>query len=46
LEIDPGDFAKIAVGRTDARWALLTRKLKIHGPLSAKTKLPKLFPDA
>ncbi|MGI8407216.1 MAG: ribonucleotide-diphosphate reductase subunit beta [Actinomycetota bacterium] len=46
LEIDAGDFAKIAVGRTDARWALLTRKLKIHGQLSAKTKLPKLFPDA
>jgi hypothetical protein len=45
LEIASGDFARIAVGRTDARWALLTRKLKIHGSLAAKAKLPKLFPD-
>ena len=45
LEISSGDFAKVAVGRSDARWALLTRKLKIHGSLSAKAKLPKLFPD-
>jgi len=45
LEIASGDFARIAVGRTDARWALLTRKLRIHGSLAAKAKLPKLFPD-
>lgn len=45
LEIASGDFAKVAVGRSDARWALLTRKLKIHGSLGAKAKLPKLFPD-
>lgn len=43
LETHAADFAKIAVGRTDARWALLTRRLKIHGSLSAKAKLPKLF---
>lgn len=43
LETHGADFAKIAVGRTDARWALLKRRLKIHGSLSAKAKLPKLF---
>jgi len=43
LEVDSAEFAKIAVGRSDARWAVLTRKLKVHGGLSAKAKLPKLF---
>jgi putative sterol carrier protein len=43
LEAAAGDFAKIAVGRMDPRWALLKRKLRVHGQLSAKAKLPKLF---
>jgi hypothetical protein len=43
LEVESGEFAKIAVGRTDARWALLTRKLKVHGSLASKAKLAKLF---
>ena len=43
LEAASSDWAKIAVGRTDARWALLRRKLKVHGSLSAKAKMPKLF---
>lgn len=44
LESSSADWAKIAVGRKDARWALLTRRLKVHGSLGAKAKLPKLFP--
>jgi hypothetical protein len=43
LEIDAGDWAKIAVNRMDPRWALLKRQLRVHGSLSAKAKLPKLF---
>lgn len=43
LEASSADFAKIAVGRLDPRWALLKRTLRIHGPLSAKAKLPRLF---
>ncbi|MDQ3646003.1 MAG: ribonucleotide-diphosphate reductase subunit beta [Actinomycetota bacterium] len=43
LEAASADFAKIAVGRTDPRWALLKRRLKVHGSLAAKAKLPKLF---
>lgn len=43
LEIASGDWARIVVGRTDARWALLTRRLRVHGSLSAKAKLAKLF---
>ena len=43
LEASSADFAKIAVERVDPRWALLKRKLKVHGSLSAKAKLPKLF---
>jgi hypothetical protein len=43
LETTSADFAKIAVGRADPRWALLKRRLKIHGSLSAKAKLPRLF---
>ncbi|HEY7876050.1 MAG TPA: ribonucleotide-diphosphate reductase subunit beta [Actinomycetota bacterium] len=43
LEASVAEMAKIAVGRTDPRWALLKRKLKVHGALSAKAKLPKLF---
>lgn len=43
LETTAADFAKIAVERIDPRWALLKRKLKVHGSLSAKAKLPKLF---
>ena len=44
LESNASDWAKIAVGRVDPRWALLKRRLKVHGSLAAKTKLPKLFP--
>jgi hypothetical protein len=43
MEIASADWAKIAVGRTDPRWALLKRRLKVHGSWSAKAKLPKLF---
>lgn len=43
MEATAADFAKIAIGRTDPRWALLKRRLRVHGPLSAKAKLPKLF---
>jgi len=43
LECPSSEWAKIAVGRADPRWALLTRKLRVHGSLSAKAKLPKLF---
>ena len=43
LETTSSDFGKLAVGRTDPRWALLKRRLKVHGALGARTKLPKLF---
>ena len=43
LEISAGDWAKVAVGRSDARWALLKRRLKVHGHWQAKAKLSKLF---
>ena len=43
LEASSADWAKIAVGRVDPRWALLKRRLKVHGHLSAKAKLPRLF---
>jgi hypothetical protein len=43
LETSAAEFAKIAVNRTDPRMALLKRKLKVHGSLSAKARLPKLF---
>jgi hypothetical protein len=43
LEVDSAEWAKIAVGRSDPRWALLKRKLKIHGSLGAKARLNKLF---
>ncbi|MDQ3987431.1 MAG: ribonucleotide-diphosphate reductase subunit beta [Actinomycetota bacterium] len=37
------EWAKFAVGRTDPRWAVLSRKLKVKGWLKAKGRLPKLF---
>ena len=43
LEASSADWAKIAVGRVDPRWALLKRRLKVHGQLGAKAKLPRLF---
>jgi len=43
LECSSADWAKIAVGRIDPRWALLKRRLKVHGHLGAKAKLPRLF---
>jgi hypothetical protein len=43
LEMDSAEWARMVVGRTDARWALLTRRLKVQGSLSAKAKLAKLF---
>lgn len=43
LELTSGDWARIAVGRFDPRWALLRRRLRVHGSLSAKAKLSKLF---
>lgn len=43
LETTSAEFAKIAAGRTDPRWAVVKRQLKIHGSLSAKAKLARLF---
>ncbi|MFN2389783.1 MAG: ribonucleotide-diphosphate reductase subunit beta [Actinomycetota bacterium] len=43
LEAASADFAKIAVGRMNPPWALVKRKLRVHGSLAAKAKLPKLF---
>jgi ribonucleotide reductase beta subunit family protein with ferritin-like domain len=43
LECHTGDWAKIAVGRLDPRWALLSRKLKVHGNLGSRAKLARLF---
>lgn len=43
LEISAGDWARVAVGRVDARWALLKRRLKVHGAWQAKSRLSKLF---
>ncbi len=43
FEVASGEWSKIAVNRSDPRVALLTRKLKVRGPWSAKSKLPKLF---
>ena len=43
LEVSSADWAKIAVERIDPRWALLKRRLRVHGSLSAKAKLPRLF---
>ena len=43
LESSAADWARIAAGRMDPRWALLKRRLKLHGSLGAKAKLPKLF---
>ena len=43
LETSAADWAKIAVERVDPRWALLKRRLRVHGHLSAKAKLPRLF---
>ena len=43
LETTASDWTKFAVGRSDPRWAVVRRKLRIHGSLSAKAKLPKLF---
>ncbi|MGH2753216.1 MAG: ribonucleotide-diphosphate reductase subunit beta [Actinomycetota bacterium] len=43
FESDAAEFAKIAVGRIDPRWALLRRKLRIHGSLGARARLAKLF---
>jgi hypothetical protein len=43
LEITASDWAKIAVGRGDARWALLKRRLRVHGNWQAKAKLSRLF---
>lgn len=43
LESASGDWAKIAVGRFDPRWALLRRRLRVHGSLASKAKVSKLF---
>lgn len=43
LESSSAEWAKFAIGKTDPRWAIVKRKLKLHGPISAKAKLPKLF---
>jgi ribonucleotide reductase beta subunit family protein with ferritin-like domain/putative sterol carrier protein len=43
LECSAGDWAKVAVGRLDPRWALLSRKLRVHGHLSSRAKLARLF---
>lgn len=43
LEAESADWARMVVGRTDSRWALLTRRLRVHGTFAAKAKLAKLF---
>jgi hypothetical protein len=43
LEVSSADWARIAMRRADPRIALLKRRLKLHGSLSARAKLPKLF---
>lgn len=43
LEAASADWARMVVGRTDSRWALLTRRLRVHGTFAAKAKLAKLF---
>ena len=43
METTTSEWAKIAVNRTDPRKSLLTRRLKVHGSISARAKLPKLF---
>jgi hypothetical protein len=43
LELTASDWAQVAVGRMDARWALLKRRLKVHGNWQAKSRLSKLF---
>jgi hypothetical protein len=43
MESSSAEWAKIAVNRTDPRMSLLKRKLKVHGSISARAKLPKLF---
>lgn len=43
LEVTSADWARIAMRRADPRIALLKRRLKLHGSLSARAKLPKLF---
>jgi ribonucleoside-diphosphate reductase beta chain len=43
LEISAADWARIAVGRADPRWALLKRRLRVQGNWQAKAKLARLF---
>lgn len=43
LEISSSEWAKIAIGRGDARWALLKRRMRVHGNWQAKAKLSNLF---
>jgi hypothetical protein len=43
LEVSSADWARIAMRRADPRLALLRRRLKLHGSLTARAKLPKLF---
>jgi hypothetical protein len=43
LEVSSADWARIAMRRADPRIALLRRRLKLHGSLTARAKLPKLF---
>lgn len=44
LETTSGQWAKIAVERDDPRRAVLARRLRLHGSLTAKAKLTRLFP--
>lgn len=43
IEVSSADWARIAMRRADPRIALLRRRLKLHGSLGARAKLPKLF---
>jgi hypothetical protein len=43
LEASAADWARVAVGRTDPRRALLTRRLRVHASWDTLRKLPKLF---
>jgi len=43
IEVSSADWARISMRRADPRIALLRRRLKLHGSIGARAKLPKLF---
>ncbi len=43
IECSVRDWARIVMRRSDPRLALLAGRIRIHGPIQAKVKLPRLF---